>query len=303
MKILLAVLIVAQQGAGTVSFVDTATLKVTKSIEAGVGPHEAAMSPDGSLAAITMYGRQTPNHEIALVDPKTQEIVRRIDLSPSQRPHGIAWLRGGIYVTLEREGAVARIDPKSGKVAWRAQTGGELGHMLAVSRDEKKVYTGNMKTNDVSVIRVGEDAAYARIKVGAGPEGLALSPDDRELWVAHRMGGGISVIDTAKDEVVATIGENIYSARVTFTPDGKKVLVYDMATRSVVVFDRASRAELGRVRFENGVPVSGFMVPDGKRVWITRYQPDALVELDLETLALGREIAIDGMPDGIAWAK
>ncbi|HEX7828527.1 MAG TPA: YncE family protein, partial [Thermoanaerobaculia bacterium] len=151
---------------------------------------------------------------------------------------------------------------------------------------------------DVSVIRVGEDAAYVTINVGAGPEGIALSPDDQEVWAAHRMGGGISIIDTAKDQVVATIADDVYSARVTFTPDGKKVLAYDMASRSIVIFDRAARKEIGRVTFEDGVPVSGLVV-DAKHAYITRYQPDGLVELDLETLKLGRVIATEAMPDGM----
>ncbi len=298
MKLLLAILLVAQQGSGTLSFVDLESQKIVKTIEAGVGPHEASLSPDGSRAVVAMYGRQQANHELAIVDMKSQEIVKRIDIAPSERAHGIAWRKGGVYVTLEREGAVARVDPENGKIVWRAKTNGELGHMLAVSRDETKIYTGNIKSNDVSVIRVGEDAAYTRIKVGVGPEGIALSPDDKELWAAHRMSGGISIIDTKSDAVVATIAPEVVSARVTFTPNGKKVLVYDMASRSVIVFDRATRKELARTTFDEGVPVSGIALDD-KHALITRYQPDALVELDLETMKLGRTIAIDGMPDGM----
>jgi YVTN family beta-propeller protein len=174
--------------------------------------------------------------------------------------------------------------------------------MLAVTRDEKKVYTGNVRSNDVSVIRVGEESAYTHIKVGAGPEGIALTPDDKELWAAHRMEGGISIIDTAKDEVVATIGAGIVSARLSFTPDGRKVLAYDMASRSVVVFDRAARKELGRVTFEEGVPVSG-IVADAKHAYITRYQPDGIVELNLDTMKLGRVVETGAMPDGMTLAK
>ncbi len=172
--------------------------------------------------------------------------------------------------------------------------------MLAVSSDEKKLYTGNMKTNDVSAIRIGEEAAYKTISVGAGPEGIALSPDDRELWAAHRKGGGISIIDTKTDEVVATIAPEIYSARVTFTPDGKRVLLYDMPTNSVVVFDRATRKEVGRATAPDGVPVGGIVSADSKRAYILRYQPDAIVELDLVTMKFGREVETAQMPDGLA---
>jgi YVTN family beta-propeller protein len=172
--------------------------------------------------------------------------------------------------------------------------------MLAVSSDEKKLYTGNMKTNDISVIRIGEDAAYKTIKVGAGPEGIALSPDDKELWAAHRMGGGISIIDTETDEVVATIAPEVHSARVTFTPDGKRVLVYDLQSQSVIVFDRASRKEEGRATVTEGVPVGGVVTSDSKRAYVLRYQPDAIVELDLATMKFGREVQTAEMPDGLA---
>jgi YVTN family beta-propeller protein len=296
-------LVVANQGAGTIAFVDAKTMAVRKTVEAGVGPHEAAASPDGKLVAVTLYGRQQASKELLIVDPAKDAIVQRFDLAPSERPHGVAWRTGGVYVTLEREGAVARIDPKSGKVSWRATTGGELGHMLAVSRDEKKVYTGNMKTNDISVIRVGENAAYTRIKVGAGPEGIALSPDDLELWAAHRMGGGISVIDTTKDEVVATIAPEVHTARLAFTPDGKKVLAFDMASRAVIVYDRATRKELGRLTPEEGLAVNGLIAADSKKAWVLRYQPDALVELNLDTMKLGRAVEPGQMPDGVAYVK
>jgi YVTN family beta-propeller protein len=298
--VIAATLVVANQGAGNVSFVDTEKMAIVKTVEAGLGPHESAPSPDGKLAAVTLYGRQQPNKELLIVEPKTQTIVKRIDLSPSERAHGVVWRRGGIYVTLEKEGAVARIDPQSGAIAWRAKTVGQLGHMLAVSSDEKKVYTGNMKTNDVSVIRVGEESAYTTIKVGAGPEGIALSPDDKELWVAHRMGGGISIIDTKEDKVVATLAPEIYSARVTFTPDGKRVLLFDMPSQSVVVFDRATRKEVGRAKTEEGIFVGGVVTADSKRAYVLRYQPDAVVELDLTTMKTGREVATEQMPDGLA---
>ncbi len=110
-----ATLVVANQGAGTISFVDTNTMKVTKTVEAGMGPHESAASPDGKRAAVTLYGRQQPNKEVLIVDAKTQSVVKRFDLAPSERAHGVTWRRGGIYITLERESAVARIDPDSAR--------------------------------------------------------------------------------------------------------------------------------------------------------------------------------------------
>lgn len=299
----LQTLVVANQGAESVSFVDTQSMHVKKTIAAGLGPHEAAASPDGKLAAVSLYGRQTPNKEVLIMNVKSRAIIQRISLGNSERPHGLVWRDGGIYLTLEKEGAVARIDPRNGWVTWRAKTNGEIGHMLAVTHDESKLYTGNIKSNDVSVIRVGEDAAYTKIPVGAGPEGIALSPDDRELWAAHRAGGGISIIDTSRDAVVATIAPDIYSARLTFTPDGRKVLAYDMASKSVVIFDRQARKELGRVPFAEGVPVSGSVAEDSRKAWVVRYQPDALVELDLDAMKIGRTVAMPSMPDGLALVR
>jgi YVTN family beta-propeller protein len=297
--LLAATLLVANQGGGSISFVDPVSMKVESTIEAGLGPHEAVASPDGNQAAVTLYGRQAANKELLIVDVKSRSIVKRIDLGPSERPHGVAWRKKGIYVTLEKEGAVARIDPVSGKIDWRALTIGEVSHMLAVMPDESKIYTGNVKSNDVSVINAGAEVAHKVIKVGSGPEGIALSPDGSELWAAHRMGGGVSIIDTARDMVVTQVAPTVFSARVTFTPDGKKVLLYDLSSKSVVIYDRASRTEIGRATLAEGVPVGG-IAPDNRRAFVLRYQPDAVLELDLNTYKFGRAVETKEMPDGMA---
>jgi len=300
MNLLFAILIVAQQGAGSVSFVDLDAWSVAKSVSIGNGPHEAVAQADASRVALSLYGTKVANHELAIVDAKTHAIVTRIDVG--ERPHGLAWRAGGVYLTLEKEGAVARVDPQSGAIAWRAKTNGAVSHMLAVTRDEKKLWTANIGSNDVSVIRVGEDAAYAKVAVGEGPEGIALSPDEKEVWVAHRNGGGISIIDAAKDVVTSTIAPKVITARLTFTPDGRKVLAYDFVSKDVIVFDRATRSELGRVSITTGVPINGIAATT-MRAFVACAQPDAIVEIDLSTMKVLRTLELEATPDGLAIVK
>ena len=294
-------MVVVNQGDGTASFVNLESFEVEETIELGNGPHEATASPDGKRVYVSMYGRQVANDEVAVIDPAKRAVVTRFDLAPSERPHGIVTRGDHIFITLERDGAVAKMN-RDGEIVWRGRTTGELGHMLAVSADGKRIYTGNMKTNDVSILEAGGDEPVAVVPVGKGPEGIALSPDGSELWVAHRMSGGLSVIDTAKAEVVATPGEGVFSARLTFTPDGRKVVAYDMSSRNVVVFDRASRTELGRYRPDEGIPVTG-LAKDARHIYVIRYQPDAIFELDLETMEPGRTVETGSMPDGLALAN
>src|SRR5262245_1939610 len=94
-----AILLVGNKGEDTLSFVDLSTGQELGRSPTGKMPHEIAISPDGSKAAVVAYGGYT----IDLFDIATRARLKTIDLSPNEGPHGIAWLKDGrIVVTTER---------------------------------------------------------------------------------------------------------------------------------------------------------------------------------------------------------
>lgn len=293
-------LLVVNQGSQTLSFVDTKTLTVTASIPMVPSPHEVAVSEDGRTAYVSLYGnREVVGDTIAVVDVASHRETGRLTLDGRKRPHGLVVRGDQLFVTSETSKAVLRIDRASGAIDWVGESGAAGTHMIAVTRDAKRVYSGNIGSSTVSVIDAGAASASKQIAVGKGPEGIAMSPDGREVWSAHRGGGGVSVIDTRTNEVVATILPDVVSARVAISPDSRRVLLFDMPTRNVIVVDRASRKEVGRIAV-SGMPGGGIVAADSKTAYITVYEPFSVTRVDLDRLAITGKVETGIAPDGLA---
>jgi YVTN family beta-propeller protein len=296
---------VVNQGSQTLSFVDPATMTVRKSIPMSPAPHEITGSADGRTAFVSLYGnREVVGDSIAVIDVASQSESRRFRIEGHVRPHGLAFRDGRLYVTAEKESALLRLDPSSGKVEWSGETKGTGSHMLALMPDGKRIYCGNIGSNDVSLIEISgsNSVATTKIAVGRGPEGIALTPDGSELWAAHRGEGGVSVIDTKTNSVVATLLPEVVSARVAFTPDGRKVLLFDFKSNSVVVVDRATRNEIGRVVLD-GPPGGGIVAHDSRIAYVSVYEPFKVSRVDLESFSVTGNVETGIAPDGMVLIK
>ena len=83
-------LVVANKAEATVSLIDHTSGDVVATLEAGFGPHEVGISPDGRLALVTNYGtRENPGNSLTLLDIPSASVLRTIDLGDYRRPHGV----------------------------------------------------------------------------------------------------------------------------------------------------------------------------------------------------------------------
>ncbi len=188
--------------------VDPVAKKVIGQVATGTGPHEVVASADGKLAFVANYGDQTPGSSLSVIDLEARKELRRVDLGALRRPHGIAESKGKIYFTAEANKVIVRYDPATDRLDWIMGTGQDLTHMLAINRDQNRIYTANIFSDSVAVLKPqgqGGNWHVTAIPVGKRPEGIDLSPDGREVWTAHSADGGVSVIDTESEKVVATI--------------------------------------------------------------------------------------------------
>src|ERR1700730_13546774 len=106
-------LLVLNKEQATLSIVDPATLKVVGHAPTGDGPHEVAGSSDGQLPFPGNYGAQTPGNPISVIDLVGQKEIRRVDLGPLRRPHGMFFAEGKLLFTAEVNRLIARYDPAS----------------------------------------------------------------------------------------------------------------------------------------------------------------------------------------------
>jgi YVTN family beta-propeller protein len=297
-------LLVLNKDDNTLAIVDPASNKIVATVPTGNAPHEVAASSDGRFAYVANYGSEQPGNSLSVIDLSTRKETR-LDVTPLQRPHGIAYADGKVYFTAELSKAIARLDPQSRKMDWLLGTGQNLTHMLVLTKDLNPIFTANIGSDSISIIEKHTSArdrwTETVIPVGKGPEGCDLSPDGKEFWAANSGDGSVSVIDVTAKKVVQTIDVGTkHSNRLKFTPDGKLVLISDAETGDVVVVDSAARKVTKRVNLGK-MALGILVVPDGSRAYIALAAEDKVAIFDLKTLSKTGEIATGRDPDGMAW--
>jgi YVTN family beta-propeller protein len=299
-------LLVLNKEDATFVVVDPASGSLVGTVPVGQGPHELVTSADGKIAFASNYGTgPAPGHTISMIDVATGKELRRIDVAPMSRPHGLAVANGKLYFTAEADKKIARYDPATDKIDWQFETGQNTTHMVLPSKDGRTLFTSNIGSDSVSIVQQGADRAWTQtvVPVGKGPEGLDLSPNGRELWSAHSRDGGVSIIDVATRKVVQTINVGTKrSNRIKLTLDGKFALISDLDAGELVVLDAPGRKEIKRVPLGKA-PEGILIAPDGSHAYVAVNGDNYVAVVDLKSWQVVKKLPTGAGPDGMAWAR
>ncbi len=297
-------LLVLNKEDANLAIVDPVSGTVLGRVPVGQGPHELVTSTDGRIAFASNYGTgPAPGRTISMIDVAAQKELRRIDVSPLSRPHGLAFANGKLYFTAEADRKIARYDPATDTIDWQFETGQGTTHMVLPTRDARTIFTSNISGDSVSAIQQGADGAWTQtvIPVGKGPEGIELSPNGREIWSAHSRDGGVSIIDVATNKVVQTIALGTKrSNRIKLTPDAKFALVSDLDAGELVVLDAPARKAITRIPL--GKMPEGILMPaSGGLAYVAVNGDNFVAVVDLKTWQVTKKISTGIGPDGMAW--
>jgi YVTN family beta-propeller protein len=297
-------LLVLNKEEATLAIVDPANGRIAGRVNVGEGPHEVAASADGRLAFVTNYGARNPGSTISVIDLVTPRELRRFDVSPLSRPHGVTVAEGKAWFTAEGNKLIFRYDPASNRIDFLLGTGQNATHMVLLSKDENRIYTANIASDSISIFdRAAGSSNWNQtvVPVGKGPEGMDLTPDGRELWAAHSRDGRVSIIDVNEKKVTGTIDARTRrSNRLKFTPDGKYVLISDLDGGELVILDAKSRQQVKRLPVGRA-PEGILMEPDGRRAFIAVSGDNHVAVLDLHSLTVSGKFETGRGPDGMAW--
>jgi YVTN family beta-propeller protein len=306
-----ALLVLAKRD-GMLAIVDPSSLKVIARIPVGNDPHEVIASTDGKTAYVSNYGSGAYN-TLAVVDLLAQKRLSVIDLGALRGPHGLDFVGGKTWFTVESAKAIGSYDPATKQIDWILGTGQNRTHMIYVSPDMKLIITTNVSSGTVSIIEKGSghpgpagqtipDWNETAVKVGDGSEGFDVTPDRKEIWVANAGDGTISIIDLASKQVTQTLAADVPGAnRLKFTPDGKLAFVSTLRGGDVAVIDRATRKTVKRIAVGHG-SAGIVMQPDGSRAFVSCSPDDYVAVIDLRSLNVVGKIETGHEPDGLAWA-
>ena len=290
-------IVVANQQSASASLIEDngAAIHVT----VGDGPHEAAISPDGRIAVVTIYGARVAGSQLAIVDLERDSVLRTIELAPYTRPHGVAFLgdrNDRVVVTSESTRNVVLVDLDSGALDPIA-TEAAGSHMVAVNAAGTRAWTADIGSNSVTELDLVGRRRLRSIAVPARPEGVAVTPDGGEVWVGSNETGAVTVVSSALGTAVATLTETRFPYRLTASPDGRRVAIVDGMGDRLVVADVATHTVTGSIVLPapRGVAIS----PDSRTAYVTLAGGELAI-IDLVTMTELRRIAVQASPDGVA---
>jgi YVTN family beta-propeller protein len=314
-------LIVLNKSGASASILDLEDGGEVARIEVGVGPHEAAVSPDAAIAVVANYGDRNPGNTLSVIDLVERKLVRTIDLGDNHRPHGIVFIDDAhVLVTTEDSRRLLEVHVESGKLVSAMETGGAVGHMVAVSDDGLRAFVPHMYSDNVAVFDLATGERIASIPLGEQPEGIDARPGHPEVWITNRAGNSVSVLDTRTLEVIEAIACADFPIRLKFTPDGKYALVSNARSGDVVVFDADERKEVHRIAMlaesvadkderlfgeqfgDSPTPVGIVIHPDGNQAYVANTNADVISVIDLRKFELVDRLVAGEEPDGMAWS-
>lgn len=317
-------LYVLNKSDGTVSPIDTSTGEAGATITVGDGPHEAALSPDGSTLVVCNYGRETPGRTLTVIDTATGAVRGTMDLREYHRPHGIVYLPGSdtIAVTAEAEQKLLLIDVAKGEMLAAIDTGQDISHMVAITPDGARAFVANIGSGSISAIDLVKRELIRSIPTGDGAEGIAVHPTRPEVWVTNRAKDTVAVVNTETLEVETLIVCPQFPIRIAFTPDGASALVSNAQSGDLAVLNTETRTIQRRISMDeepvgegekaqrlfsdtfgqSPVPVGILIRPDGRFAYIANTNADVISVIDLESWTIVGRLRAGKEPDGLAWS-
>jgi YVTN family beta-propeller protein len=253
-------LLVANKHSNTLSFINPETFKVVETIPTGPNPHEITVTPDQRYAYLSSY--EAPGNTISVIDLTRRKMVKEIFTGEYKRIHGTAMAPDGkhAYFTAGQSGYIVEVEVKTNTISRTIPTHGKISHMVYVSRDGKYLYTGNIGSENISVIDRISGQLIKQIPAGPGCEGIAFTPDGKYLWAANQTAGTITIVDLATHEPLETFECKGMPVRIRFTDDGKLALIPGWVKNgTLTIIDVETKKEIKRLpvgRYAIGVEFS-----------------------------------------------
>ncbi len=296
-------LVVTNKTPSTATIVDAESGAVLATLPTGNGPHEIVIARDGSIAIVTDYGAQVPGSSLTVIDVPGRRIARTISLGEYRRPHGIALLPGDTLavVTSETNRVVLIVNIRSGAIVREIPTTQNGSHMVAVTGDGRRAWTGNIGSNTVSELDLTTGVALRTIAVPAQPEAINVTPDARQVWVGSNATGTVSEVD-AGTGTVSTVATGLgWPYRVLYSPDTSLVLLPDLRGEALRFIARGTQKELARLSLTGKAPQGITFAPDGRTAFLSFSATGKVAVIDIATRTVLRELEAGQTPDGVAY--
>jgi len=273
--------LVANQAAGTVTVVDTATDAVTATIPVGAGPPQyLSFSPDGRTVYVSIWDQARTIAAVGVLDTATNTMQATIPVRT--RPYLSAVTPDGtqLYVPNHDSGTISVIDTASAKVITEIRVAPNP-HWVEMSDDGTRAYVANHESNLVSIVDTSDNTVLAEVPVQASPHSLAVHPTRPLVANVNYDAASVTMIDTNTDQVVATIAVGKNPQDITWAPDGRHAYVVNTSDSTLSVIN-ADTATVTATIPTGKSPTSVAVLPDGTAALVSNVADGTLTVLDID---------------------
>lgn len=308
-----SMLAVVNQKEHALVLVDPHTSQTLATVPVGINGHELAISPQGDLAYVPIYGNAgvgrpgTDGREIDIVDLKTKKMMGAIDLGRPVRPHKALFGPDGLlYVSGELAHAILIVDVHKRAVVGEIPTGANQSHMFCFSPDGSRIYTANVGDGSVSVLDVNARKLIQVIPLTKRVQRIAASPDGRWVFTSDWDQQRVAVIDTHTNQLSRWISTAGMPYVTRPTTDGKSLLVAETdqpgGTKGLLEVFRMTDWQRERSFPLPSAQNGGFLM-HGDLVYLSEPLGGNIEILDTKSWKMERPLVLTLGVDGLGWVN
>ncbi|ORB27544.1 Ig-like domain-containing protein [Mycolicibacterium parafortuitum] len=246
------------------------------------------------------YLAHNAGKSITVIDTLTGTVVRTISLRTAPTSLAVAPDGGRLYISNSAAGTVSVLDTATDTVI-RTIRVGKAPTAIAVNANGTRVYVVNSDDGTVSKISTLTNSVVGKVYgVSEGVSEIAVSPDGSTVYTLSSTTGVITQFTSTA--LVATVIDSVStgSAGITFSADGSRVFVADLAG-SVKIFDATSRRLVDSITVSAGDPFDIAVSPDGTTLFVARSDDGKLSVFDIATKTevksvIANPYEVDGPP-------
>jgi YVTN family beta-propeller protein len=288
--------IILNSGEATVSLIDMASRKVTKTFHVGKEPHHLMMTPDEK----TLLVANAAGDDIVLLNPITGDMTGRIPkiIDPYQigySPNN-KW-----FVTAANRLDRVDVYPANGaefKLAKSIPAAKTPSH-IAFTSDSKLAFVTLQDSAEVVAIDLEKQVIIWRMPTGPVPAGLWMTPKDQYLLVGITGADYVQVIDWRNRKEIKRI--KTANGAHNFRPlgDKKHVFVTNRVASTISLLNMQTLEKVGDITGLPAGPDDMELTPDGKTLWVTLRFSKKVGVIDVPSMKLIDVIPVGRSPHGV----
>jgi YVTN family beta-propeller protein len=241
------------------------------SINTKGAPKGVALTPDGHEAWSAILNGPP---SIQIFDPVTAKITGSIDLGKAGAVEvifnkaGTRAYASQMETKLGQTSKVFEMDVATRTVLRTLDTASTMTKVIALSPDEKTLYSANWAGNDVSVIDLAAGKVRERIGVAKTPRGLWPTADGKSLYVAGFDAGELERIDLVSGNVTHLFKSGGAMRHLVADEKAGKLYASDMGKDTIWVLDMKTD-KVTKFASTDHKPNTIDLSPDGKVLFVS----------------------------------